>query len=390
MNMKIDRSRRRFLMGASAVAASFSLPGLVMAQNREARRFVMVILRGGMDGLGSVPAIGDRHFRSARGELAEMETLKLDGFFGLHSALTNVATMYEQGDAVVFHAVAPPYLGRSHFDGQNVLESGGDEPYALKTGWLYRALATTTDRPRQRAAMSIGANTPLLLRGDEAVGSWLPDRLPEPNDDTLARVLALYDDDPRLSGAVRAMQTTEEMLGEDMMMSGRGRGNDVQLAEAAARIISNPDGPQISVLESTGWDTHANQNFVLTARLRALDNGIGALKEGLGNLWSETAVLVVSEFGRTVATNGTRGTDHGVGGAAFLLGGAVKGGRVISDWPGLARQALHEGRDLKSTLDVRAIGKSVLIDHLGANGDKVDQSVFPDSRSVKPVPGLFS
>ncbi|MEM7364802.1 MAG: DUF1501 domain-containing protein [Pseudomonadota bacterium] len=387
----MNLSRRRFLLGASVLAASFSLPGFVIAEDRGFRRLVVVNLRGGLDGLGVVPVIGDRHFMGARGVLAEMEGVhELDGYFGLHSAMTNIAALYEKKEAIVFHAVAPPYRGRSHFDGQNVLESGGETPYALKSGWLYRALATTTSRPSQLAAMSIGANTPLILRGDETVGSWLPDRLPEPDDDTMSRVIALYDDDPRLAGAVRAMQATEAMLDQGMGQHGSGRGNEVQLSEAAAKIISNPNGPQVSVLESTGWDTHANQNAVLGARLRSLDAGIGALKDGLGALWAETAVLIVSEFGRTVAANGTRGTDHGVGGAAFLLGGSVNGGQVVADWPGLSKNALHDGRDLRSTLDLRALGKSVLVDHLGADGGKVDQLVFPHSTDVKRVQGLFS
>ncbi len=393
-------NRRQFLQASAAVTAlSFSAPGLSLGRTGTGKsRFILIILRGGMDGLGAVPAYSDTHYQSLRGILAlpppgqPNGILDLNGTFGLHPALGRLHQRYQQGELSVIHGTAPPYRKRSHFDAQNVLESGIAPPHAVADGWLYRALAgVDPNRRHEDLAVAVGPSIPLVLRGDKSVGSWSPDSLPEPDEDTMSRILTLYRNDAVLAPSIEAM------LAMDSMMSGapppRARGNRMQpLTLAAARLLSEPDGPRIAVLESNGWDTHAGQGAAtghLANRLRGLDGILASLYQELGPVWDSTAILAVSEFGRTVAANGTRGTDHGIGGAAFLLGGAVQGGHVVADWQGLDPARLQDRRDLPATIDQRQIFKAVLADHLGADEGLIDEVVFPSSPPVQALPGLF-
>src|SRR6185503_13799233 len=281
---------------------------------------------------------------------------------------------------------------RSHFDAQNVLENGGATPNATVDGWLNRALATLAgDAPQ---AVALADTVPLVLRGELAVTSWAPSRLPESDDDTLARVRRLYEAaDPALAASLSSALAAREIAGDagDASMGGRGGQAVAPLASAAARFLASPDGPRVAVLDVGGWDTHANQGGAqgaLALRLRALDAGLEMLKSELGANWQSTSVLVVTEFGRTVAANGTRGTDHGTAGCAFLVGGAVAGGRVIADWPGLATRDLHEGRDLRATTDLRALLKGVLHERFGVAEAALARTVFPASDAIAPIEGL--
>jgi uncharacterized protein (DUF1501 family) len=240
-------------------------------------------------------------------------------------------------------------------------------------------------------AIAVADNVPLVLRGDRPVTSWAPSRLPDAPDDTLERIMDLYANDALLGARLRDALATKEMAG-DAGGGARGDGQLGALVSATAKFLAAPDGPRIAVLEATGWDTHANQGAEqgqLAARLGSLDAGIGALKRDLGDAWKHTAVLVVTEFGRTVAVNGTRGTDHGTGTCAFLAGGAVQGGRVIADWPGLAERDLYQARDLKPTIDLRAVFKGVLRDHLGVAAAALDEQVFPGSSAARAKDGLI-
>jgi uncharacterized protein (DUF1501 family) len=161
---------------------------------------------------------------------------------------------------------------------------------------------------------------------------------------------------------------------------------------AAAGFLRQEQGPKVAVFDTSGWDTHANEGGAqgqLAGRLAALDKGLATLRQELGPTWSDTAVLLVTEFGRTAAINGTRGTDHGTAAAAFLVGGAVAGGRVIADWPGLSARALYQGRDLAPTLDLRSVLKGLLADHLRVPGRALEDTVFPDSAAAKPLHGLL-
>jgi uncharacterized protein (DUF1501 family) len=331
-----------------------------------------------------------------RGRLAtpRESALPLDGVFALHPRLAKMHALYRAGELAPIHACATSYRDRSHFDAQNVLETGAAAPFARSEGWLNTALgALPNSRPEMGVALS--AQAPLILRGPAAVSTWSPSVLPDLDSDTLARILDLYQDrDPALARALDAAIGANAMAagaGADEMGGARAR-NLAPLAQIAARFLKDDGGPIAAVLETNGWDTHANQGLeqgALPRALTSLDDGLDAFRTEMGARWSDTVVIIATEFGRTVAPNGAGGTDHGTGAAAFIAGGAVRGGRVLSDWPGLSRAALHEGRDLRPTTDLRSILKGVMADHLHVPTAALQRDVFPDSAAVRPVQDLF-
>ena len=389
--------RRRQIMGATLGASALgamSTLSFAAGSSGSAKRFVFVVLRGGLDGLSAVPAIGDPEFAAARGPLAQFASapLALDAIFALHPNLAQLHSMYTGGELVVVHAAGLPYRERSHFDAQQVLESGGVRPYELTTGWLGRALA-----PSAAKSLALNTSVPLVLRGPGAVDTWAPSALPDPSADLVARLERLYANDAALATALQraktlhfdgAMPADMNMMGGKGVSNGARPGNFSVLAQRAAEFLSQPNGPQAAVLELGGFDSHANQgnpNGALSNTLRQLDAGLAALREGLlaSGTWGRTVVVVATEFGREVAVNGTLGTDHGTGGAAFVLGGAVKGGRVLADWPGLAKRDRFEGRDLRITTDLRAVLRGVLADHLQVATRSLNTDVFPGSENIK-------
>ena len=389
--------RRQFLNTSATLTLLSPLATRAFAATTDDARFVLVILRGGLDGLAAVPPYGEGRYQRLRGQLAlanpgsEGGVLELDGLFGLHPSLANLHRLYRDGDLAVAHAVASPYRERSHFDGQKVLEAGGVSPSTSDGGWLNRALAALAEENRDHDAIALAASVPLVLRGPVTVGSWAPSRLPDTDDDTLARIRMIYEQaDPELAMRLTEALNARDLAGETGMDGMRRGGNQLApLTTAAARFLSADDGPRIAVIESGGWDTHANQgaaNGNLANRLGQLDAGIAAFKDELADgLWDKTTILVVTEFGRTVEVNGTRGTDHGTAGAAFIAGGAVAGGRIITDWPGLGERDLYEGRDLAPTLDMRALFKGVLAEQYGVSARALETSVFPGSGGVEPI-----
>ncbi len=371
------------------------------------RRFVVVILRGALDGLAAVPPHGDPDYKSVRGILAldttgTMPLHDLDGHFGLHPALINMKTMWDQKELVVFQNISSPYRDRSHFDGQNVLETGGTGPHVLGDGWLNRALVpmglSTGD-----GALAIAASPPLMLSGPARVSSWMPSVMPQPDAAFLKRVRALYADDPILRASLDSAIHTETEADaamddkpktpEQMAQRMGSYGDLTPLFTGAGKLLARDDGPRIAVLDASGWDTHVNEGAgdgQLARRLRALDAGLDAMKTALGPVWKKTAVVMATEFGRTAAPNGNGGTDHGTAGAAFLLGGAVEGGVVKADWTGLKPSALKDGRDQPPQTDMRALFKGVLSDHMRVARRDLDGTVFPDSGSVAPSGVLFT
>jgi len=392
-------SRRDILRFAGAAAMASGIPGLTFARAESDARFVLVILRGAADGLAIAAPYGDGNYRKIRGELAlpapgdNGGLNKLDGLFGLHPSLPNIYEQYREDQALIVHAVASPYRERSHFDGQDVLENGAAQVGSLRDGWLNRALEPLGGALGDEMAIAMAQNTPLVLRGDNSVTSWAPSQLPDAEASTLRRLQDLYASDAffatRLTQALDAQAIAD---GEPGMGQMRSRGNDAEqlrtMMQAAARFLTADDGPRIAVLEASGWDTHANQGTTtgsLANRLEGLDNGLLTLQSGLGDAWSKTIVAVVTEFGRTVAVNGTRGTDHGTASAAILLGGAVAGGRVMTDWPGLRSADLYQGRDLKPTTDMRSVFKAVLAEHLELPETYLESVVFPDSKAAPPM-----
>ena len=392
-------NRRDILKGASLGVLASAVPAVAFARADTDARFVLVILRGAADGLAVAPPYGDGNYAKVRGELAlpvpgeDQGMFELDGFFGLNPALSGIHDEYKAKRAAVVHAVASPYRERSHFDGQDVLENGGARVGSLRDGWLNRALAPLGGSLGNEAAIAMAQNTPLVLRGANSVTSWAPSRLPDAEDSTLRRLQDLYADHPFFATRLAQALKSQEIAAADENMAGmRSRGNDAQhvrmMMEATARFLLAEDGPRIAVIEAGGWDTHANQGTTggaLFNRLAGLDAGVAILKQGLGESWSDTVVAIVTEFGRTVAVNGTRGTDHGTASAAILLGGGVAGGRVIADWPGLGPQDLHEGRDLMPTMDLRSLFKGILVEHLHLERAFVDRTVFPASDRAAPL-----
>lgn len=385
-------NRRSLLLAGCAVTLAAVAPGArAAAPESQGRKLVVVILRGAMDGLAALPKIDDPDIRALRGSLIDPKAQALDDGFALHSAMPALAALYGQGAAAFLPAVAGPYRERSHFAAQDLLECG-----AVRTvsddGWLNRALQKA---PAAYAAVSIGPAQPLILRGAAtSTSSWSPPVLPEASEDTINRLLELYDTDAMLKASLSAglgagMVAGDMEAGKKNMGGGRGGAAQyVQLMTAAGKFLAQADGPEIAVVSLEGWDTHAGQNAALNQRFQALDAAITAIRTELGAAWSRTALVAVSEFGRTVRVNGAQGSDHGTGGLAILAGGAVKGGRILGDWPGLRPANLFENRDLAPATDVRSVFKGLLGDHLGWSSVDLDATVFPDSAAARLMTGL--
>lgn len=394
-------NRRELMKRIALGTAAANFPGLVFADADTSARFVLIILRGAVDGLALVAPYGDSQYRNVRGELALPSpgvnggVLKLDSLFGLHPALASTHALFAAGELLPIHAIASPYRERSHFDGQDMLEKGVGPAGVRRDGWLNRALAETgADRGRE-SAIALSQNLPLVLRGENGVASWAPSQLPDANDDTLRRIEMMYEGDAffseRLAQALDAQKIADDMSTMNQRGRRNGREQSTALMQAAGKFLVAEDGPRIAVLESGGWDTHANQgreNGILANKFADLDEDLATLRQALLPVWSKTIVTVVTEFGRTVSVNGTRGTDHGTATAALMLGGAVRGGKVVTDWPGLANGNLYQGRDLFPTTDTRSVFKAILTEHLQLAEGFVERYVFPESGKVQALTGL--
>jgi uncharacterized protein (DUF1501 family) len=404
---------RRSLLQSFAGAGAVSALGarFAFAATPGDRRLVVVILRGALDGLAAAPPHGDKDYASVRGQLA-LQTSgagalhDLDGFFGLHPSFANLKTLYDNKQLVVFHNICSPYRDRSHFEGQNVLESGGIQPHLLQDGWLNRALQpmgiTNGDR-----ALAVAQTPPLMLSGKVQTGSWMPAVMPAPDELFLNQVRGLYANDvvlkESLSNALALQAASQNAMDDSTAMAagpnGQKRqgaaayGNLTPLFQGAGKLLAASDGPRVATLEASGWDTHVAEGAAdgqLARRLQALDVAIDAMRTAMGpEVWNKTAVVMATEFGRTVHPNGSGGTDHGTGGAAFLFGGAVQGGQVKAEWVGLSSGALKDGRDQPAKTDLRALFKGLLAEHMDVPGDALESTVFPDSASAVPIKGLI-
>jgi uncharacterized protein (DUF1501 family) len=408
--MKIHAPSRRELLFASGTLFAWAhLPKLAHAEGRDPR-FLTIILRGALDGLATVAPVGDPDWLSLRGDNAltssdKAPALKLDNFFALNPAMPNLHGMFQANEAIIVHASATPYRERSHFDGQDLLESGLPKPGASESGWLNRALAGLAPGgrvdPHGSKVFAVGPVTPLVVRGPAPVLSWSPQRVMPASEDTIHRLLDLYrhadtklasvlEDNSNLSAVEHA-----DAMGQKPVAAGpaQGRAYFSEAAGAAAKFLAQTDGPRVGALALDGWDTHFNEGIAegrLFQLLGALDAALAQIKSNMGSAWRETVVALVTEFGRTARINGTAGTDHGTATVALLVGGALKGGRVIADWPGLKVADLFQNRDLKPTIDLRAVLKGVLKDHLRADERVLTQNVFPGSDGVKPMAGLLA
>jgi uncharacterized protein (DUF1501 family) len=406
-------SRREALLGAGTLFAWSLTPRLARAEGRDPRMLV-IVLRGALDGLGAVAPVGDPDWIGLRGERALLldgkpPALPLDSFFALNPAMPNFHRLYKAQQAAIVHATATPYRERSHFDGQDVLESGLTRPGAVDTGWLNRAMLSLTSDgrvdPRGSRVLGVGSVTPLVVRGRAPVLSWVPQRLLPASADTQSRLLDLYlHTDPKLAAALEARMrlaalgpatVSDASMVDGVPLAAAGingvRAYFAEAAGAAARFLAKPDGPRVGALGFVGWDTHINEGAAsgqLANLLGALDSALAAIETNMGDNWRQTVVAVVTEFGRTARINGTNGTDHGTGTVAFLAGGALRGGRVVADWPGLKQAQLYQDRDLKPTTDLRAVLKGLLRDHLRVDERALATSIFPDSADVSPTAGL--
>jgi len=418
MTMRLHApSRRELLLASGTLFAWAYLPKLALAEGRDPR-FLAVILRGALDGLATVAPVGDPDWVGLRGDNAltldgKAPALKLTDFFALNPAMPNLHGMFQANEAIVVHACATPYRERSHFDGQDLLESGLPKPAASESGWLNRALAGLAPGGRVdprgsdkgSRVFAVGPVTPLVARGPAPVLSWSPQRIQPASDDTVVRLLDLYrhsdvklasvlEDNSKLSAIEQSGDMAQSM---GQKPGGRGpaqvRAYFSEAGGNAAKFLAQPDGPRLGALALDGWDTHVNEGIAtgrLSQLLGALDDALLAIKTNMGAAWKDTVVALSTEFGRTAHINGTDGTDHGTATVALLAGGALKGGRVIADWPGLKNTDLYENRDLKPTTDLRAVLKGVLKDHLRADDRALAQNVFPGSADVKPMTGLVT
>ncbi len=403
-------SRRGMLGVTAGLFSSAFMPRFAEAASTDPR-LLIVILRGGMDGLSTVVPHGDPSYVSMRGELAipAGKTLKLarNSFFGLHPALKNFQAFYTAGDAAIVHATCVPLHNRSHFDAQDNLENGyGGLVKSNSTGWLNRLLTVLPngDPIKANRPIEIGV-PPLILRGSAPVLGWSPIAFDDVESTTLEAIRALYKRndaqllpylDPKLKTKAQLLPNLDRGLEAKRLAEGLGS-DDPKLEDlykgfrGAGRMLAAPQGPRIAVLSIDGWDTHTEQGTAegnLADLLTGLDLGLGHFKATIGASWSQTVVLMVTEFGRTVRHNGNHGSDHGVGTVALLAGGAVNGGRMFGDWPGLAQAKLRDKRDLEPTTDLRSIFKGVLRDHLGVPDKYINETAFPLSDGARPLRDL--
>lgn len=402
-------TRREFLrlLGLSATAAATLTlwPGITLAATGADTRLLVLMLRGGLDGIHALPPYGDPGYAELRGPLAltpsgptaeDPAALRLDGTFALHPALAFAQQLYQRGQLLPIAAAAPPYWGRSHFEAQDCVENGTATPDGAQTGWLNRAVAALPGVD----GLAVSTVMPLMMRGGGRITTWSPPLPMRVNPILLQRLEPLYAEDPRLAVAFADALANQGASGgaalapADAMAAGKAKamgsgGRLPQLMQAAGMFMARADGPRIGFVEDYGWDTHANQAAILSRKLKELDNAFASFAQAAQPVWSRMVMVVVTEFGRTARINGTNGTDHGTGGVMFVAGGAVAGGRVGGQWPGMRAQQLYQNRDIHATTDFRAVFKGLLAAHLGIGERVLATRVFPGSAALAPQGGLL-
>lgn len=393
MTRSFQTSRRGFLLGASAALLFAGRAGAQAGLG--GRKLIVVVARGGMDGLSATVPYGDRDYAPLRGALAIPPpgaaggALKIDGTFGLHPSLDVMHRLALAGEMRFAPAVAIPDRQRSHFEAQDVLESGASRLYGATSGWMNRALGAMGGA----SGLSVGSQVPLILRGPARAAAWAPGGKPARNDQVATVLQDLYKDDALLGPALASGLATEAMVEAAAGGESLRRTDARAIGDAAGRLMTQPGGADLVALSLDGFDTHARQGAstgLLARRLDLMDGLHEGLKAGLGDSWQRTVVVTVTEFGRTARANGTGGTDHGTASTAFLAGGALRKGGIVGDWPTLAESRLFEGRDLEPTLDVRSIFKGLLRDHMGVDRAALDSRVFENSAGARPVESLVA
>jgi uncharacterized protein (DUF1501 family) len=380
--------RRSLIAGSLALGAgTLAFPRLAFAQGTGQRNLLFVLLRGAADGMAMLAPVGDPGFAALREAVLPdyAGAVQLGGFFAVHPALAEVAKAAQGGEALFVHAAATAYRERSHFDGQNLLETGGTVPYATRDGWLNRLAALMNETaPAPLRALAIAQTVPLALRGNAPVSNYAPSALPAASDDLLARVTRLYADDAELGPLWSRALETRAMAADEGLTNLR---NAAAAGELAASLMRGAEGARIGMIELEGWDTHANQRGAFGRAARGLDALLAAYRNSMGEAWRDTMVVVATEFGRTARLNGTGGTDHGTASAALVMGGAVRGGRVIADWPGLDQSKLYEGRDLAPTIALESVLAGAVAEHLRLDPKLAMAWLFPGRGGV-PLGGI--
>lgn len=378
-------NRRKFLASSGATLAFAGLPSFGALSNQLTEgRLAVIILEGGLDGLCTVQPIGDKHLFDERRSLISDKPLMVNDSFGINPQLSNFAKMMLQNEAIAVHATSMPYTKRSHFEGQNIMESGVTEPFSSSTGWLGRSLSIVQTKGR-----ALSLDMPLILRGYDNVENIYPSDIQGVDfaDQNIVKLLQKVSD-PQSS---MSLSLLENALGEGLYAGGPrdARG----LAQTAGKAMSAPDGPIAAVVRVPEFDTHASQDVdsgILASQLGVVDSVFAAFKAGLGEKWKDTVVMTLTEFGRTVRQNGSSGTDHGYGTVGLIAGGLVGKGKVVADWPGLSRNKQFQTRDLMATIDYRSVCAACLSATFGLNHETVASEVFFDKKIPNINEHLFS
>ena len=373
--MKI--TRRDFLKGTATTLflAGFNLPALATTSKK--KNLVVIMLRGGMDGLCAVPVIGDKNFEKRRKSILIEDTIKLNSDFALHPRLIGFNKCWNDNTGSIVHAASIPYTQRSHFEGQNLMESGGRTPYQEKTGWVGRAMKLAN---LQGDGLALSLPMPLLLRGIPKNNNYFPGRGKLPRERTLELLRSVYAESSE-DELLEMMNYIKKRKNEEMMGGTvrRGKRENKNLARQAATYLRKSDGPRVAVFEVNGFDTHAAQGGIdgtHTKCLVEMDEIINNLKDNLQEAYNDTVILTVTEFGRTIKQNGGNGTEHGYGTAIFMAGGLLKKSQVHTDWPGLKRKELYDGRDLNATIDARSVYASAMSTVFDLDFKRIQKDVF--------------
>jgi uncharacterized protein (DUF1501 family) len=376
--MKI--TRRDFLKGTATTLflAGFNLP--VFASSNKKKNLVVIMLRGGMDGLTAVPIIGDKDFEKRRKDIVIENTIKLNSDFALHPRLSGFHEAWTENTGTIVHATSIPYTQRSHFEGQNLMESGGRIAYQEKTGWVGRAMKIAN---LKGDGLALSLPMPLLLRGVPKNNNYYPADGQLPDDETLELLRSVYHErsEEELIDMMNFIKKrkTEDMMSVNNYSSNSNKRNNNNLARQAAKALMQNNGPRVAVFEVNGFDTHAAQGGVdgtHTKCLVEMDEIIKTLKVYLEDTYKETLILTVTEFGRTIAQNGGNGTEHGYGTAIFMAGGLLKKSQVYTDWPGLKSKELYQGRDLNATTDARSVYASAMSTVFDLDFKRIQKEVF--------------
>ena len=375
-------TRRAFLTGSITVTMLGSPLFSVFAEKRKKRNLVIISLRGGMDGLSAVPPI-DPTLEKFRPDITVRRTLPLTSDFSLHPSLKNFHNAWKQGKAAIVHSSNIPYTMRSHFEGQDLMESGGHKPFTEYTGWLGRGMETAG-----LEGLAIALPMPLILRSKANLDNYFPTKLSTPSPEIMKRVSETYPDNSNLKSTIERV-----MMRPYSMLSGRGSRKAYRLAGTAAKALAKPDGPRVAVFDINGFDTHAAQggsDGEHADKLYNLDKIFGKLRENLGTSFDDTLIVTLTEFGRKIEQNGGNGTEHGYGTAVLMMGGLIKKAQVFSDWPGLKRRNMFEGQDLQATIDARSIYCSAMAMAFDTDFEKLKRQVFWNDPLLNLQDKLFS